>query len=104
MVYSRFVVNLFRHRHFLFIIVSVNKTNLLYKMDFTYMQEVDLRRFLQKRGVSFSFYRKYYLERLYKLAHEMYLEVISKIVDFDTQTISDAERLEIVKQLLNCWK
>ena len=68
------------------------------------MQVVDLRRFLQKRGVSCSFYWKYHLERLFKLAHEMYLEVISKIVDFDTQTISDAGRLEIVKQLLNCWE
>ena len=34
----------------------------------------------------------------------MYLEVISKIVDFDTYTISDAGRLKLVKQLLNCWK
>ena len=82
--FSSFDLNLFRHRHFRFIIVSVHKTNLLYKMDFTYMQVVDLGRFLQKRGVSCSFNWKYYLERLFKLAHEMYLEVISKIVDFDT--------------------
>ena len=74
--FSRFDVNLFRHRHFRFIIVNVHKTNLLYKMDFIYMQLVDLRRFLQKRGVSCSFYWKYHLERLFKLAHEMYFEVI----------------------------
>ena len=74
-------------------------------MDSTYMQVVDERRFLQKRGVICSFHRKYHLERLCKLAYEMYLEVISNNVDFiDTQTIPDAGRLKIVKQLLNCWK
>ena len=67
-----------------FIIVSVNNTNFLYKMDFTYMQVVDLRRFLQERGVSCSFHRKYHLEKLCKLAHEMNVEVSSKNVDFDT--------------------
>ena len=67
-----------------FIIVSVNKTNFLYKMDFTYMQVVDLRRFLQERGVSCSFHRKYHLGKLCKLAHEMNVEVSSKNVDFDT--------------------
>ena len=56
----------------------------------------DLRIFLQESGVSSSFQRKYHLER-HKLAHEMYLEVISKIVDFDTLTILDAGRLEIEK-------
>ena len=58
-VYSHFDVNLFRHRHFWFIILSIIKTNFLYKMDFTYMQVVDLRRFLQERGVSCSFHWKY---------------------------------------------
>ena len=46
--FSRFDVNLFRQLYFRFIIVSVHKTNLLYEMDFTYMQVVDLRTFLQK--------------------------------------------------------
>ena len=46
------------------------------------MQVADLRRFLQERGVSSSFRRKYHLERLYKLAHEMNLEVITRNVDF----------------------
>ena len=49
-------------------------------MDFTYMHVVDLGRFLLERGVSCS----YHSERLYKLAHEMNLKVISKNVDFDT--------------------
>ena len=53
-------------------------------MDFTYMQVVDLRRFLKERGVSCSFHWKHDIERLCKLAHEMNLEVISKKVDFDT--------------------
>ena len=39
------------------------------------MQEADLRIFLLERGVSCSFYRKYHLERRYKLAYEMNLEV-----------------------------
>ena len=47
--FSHFDVNLFRYRHFRFIIVSVNKEN-QYKMDSTYMQVVNLR-FIQKRGV-----------------------------------------------------
>ena len=47
------------------------------------MQVADLRRFLQERGVSSSFHRKYNLDRLYKLAHEMNLEVITKNVDFN---------------------
>ena len=71
------------HRHFRFIVVSVNKTNFLSNMELTSMQVADLRRFLQERGVSCSFYRKYHLERLYKLAHEMNLEVITKNVDFN---------------------
>ena len=54
-IISRFDVNLFRHRHFRFIIVSVHKTNLLYKMDFTYTQVVDLRRVLQKWAFSALF-------------------------------------------------
>ena len=62
--FSHFEVNLFRHSHFRLIIVSVNKTNFLYKMDFTYMQVVDLR-FLKERGVSCSFHWKYYLERVH---------------------------------------
>ena len=64
-------------------------------MDFTYMQVVDLRRLLQKRGVSCSFHGKYHLERLCKLAHEIVLEVISKNVDTQI-SISDAGRLKIV--------
>ena len=62
-------------------------------MDFTYMQVVDLRRFLQERGVSCSFHWKYQLKRLCKLAHEMNLEVIGKNIDFDTKlSISDTGR------------
>ena len=46
------------------------------------MQVAHLRRFLQEGGVSHSFkiHRKYRLERLYKLAHEMNLEVITKML------------------------
>ena len=84
LLFSHFDVNLFRHTHFRFIIVGENKTNFLHKMDFTFTQVVDLRRFLEERGVSYSFHWKYHLERLCKLAHEMNLEVISKNVDFDT--------------------
>ena len=61
--FSYFDVNLFRHRHFRFIIVSVNKTNFLYQKDFISMEETDLRRFLQERGFSGSFHRKYNLDR-----------------------------------------
>ena len=46
------------------------------------MQVANLRRFLPERGVSSSFHQKYHLERLYKLAHEMNLEVITRNVDF----------------------
>ena len=49
--FSHFDVDLFRHRHFRFIIVGVNKTNFLYKMELKSMQVADLRRFLQERGV-----------------------------------------------------
>ena len=52
-------------------------------MELTSMQVADLRRFLQERGVSCSFHRKYHLERLYKLAHEMNFEVITNNVDFN---------------------
>ena len=50
MWFCHFDVNLFRHRHSgLF---SVNRTHFLYQqMDFTYMQVVDLRRFLQEGSV-----------------------------------------------------
>ena len=47
------------------------------------MQVADLRRFLQERGVSCFFHGKYQLYELYKLAHEMNLEVITKNVDFN---------------------
>ena len=49
--FSHFDVNLFKHRHFEFIIVSVNKTNFLNKMELKSMQAADLRRFLQEMGV-----------------------------------------------------
>ena len=48
------------------------------------MQVVDLRRFLQVRGVSCSFRWKYHFKKMCKFALEMNLEVISKNVDFDT--------------------
>ena len=72
-------------------------------MDFTYMQVVDLRRFLQERGVSCSFHWKYHLERLCKLAHEMNLEVISlkmMILIHKFQSPEDAGLLKIVKLTL----
>ena len=44
-------------------------------MELTSMQVADLRRFLQERGVFCSFHGKYQLDELYKLAHEMNLEL-----------------------------
>ena len=85
--FSLFDVNLFRHRLYRCIIVSVNKTKISkykykYKMDSAYMQVVDLRKFLQERGVSCSFHWKYHLERPCKQPHV--IEAISKNVDFVT--------------------
>ena len=63
--FSHFDVNLFRHCHFRFITVSVNKTNFLYKMDFTSIQVAKFRRLLQEKCVScFFFYWKHLSERL----------------------------------------
>ena len=98
--FSSFDLNLFRHRHFRFIIVSVNK-NFLYKMDLTSMQAVDLRRFLQEKCVSCFFHQKYHSERLCKLAREMDLEPIIPCIEpratknFDTYKNFDLSRQTI---------
>ena len=60
--FSHFDVNLLRHRHFRFTIVSVNRTNWLCKKDFTSMQVGDLMIFLQQRGVSCCCHWKYHLK------------------------------------------
>ena len=76
-----FDVNLFRHRHFRFIIASANKTIFFsIQNGLLSMQVAEFRRLLQERFVScFFFYRKHHLERLCKLAYEMNLEVMTKI-------------------------
>ena len=75
---SHFDVNLFRHRHFRFSQRQCKIEHMVY----TKWTVVDLRRFLQKSGVSRSFNWKYYhLERLCKLAHEINLRVINRNID-----------------------
>ena len=72
-----------RHHYFRFIMVSVSKANFLYKIEIhvTSIQVADLRGFLQEWGVSCSFHRIYHLERLYKLANEMSLELMLNLID-----------------------
>ena len=66
-----FVINSFRHRHYRFIIVSVNKQISYTKWNLhTCLQVVDVRRFLQEWGISCSIHGKYHLGRLCKRAHE----------------------------------
>ena len=64
------------------------------------MQVVDLRRFLQEIGA----FPALFIGNIIQKDCVKNLEIIQKNVDFDTLTISDAGRLKIVKQLLNCWK
>ena len=69
------------------------------------MQVADLRRFLQERGVSCFFHGKYQLDELYKLAHEMNLEVITKNVDFNWYIIKNSNTtVELLKTRKNWLK